>query len=145
MNANAVLNNVIDMINEGGAFKARYGYSLKWRIGQVCKDLSIFDWWNEYLSVSQLKQMKKFLEVAIDNGFTGYVCFKVGAAGCSNGMWAHKAESTTGYSPDSEALYHSFVNGENYYDYRNADGEWMHDEDGNFRFTLKQVKAAMNA
>lgn len=115
----------------------------KLRISAVCSDLSIFDWWNDYLSLSQLRQMKRFLKTAGELGFNGYVCFKVGAKGCSNGMWAYTNQSTDGYSPrDGAALYHSFVSGENYWDVQNVYGEWMHEKDpeGVFGFTLKQVK-----
>ena len=96
MNAKEVLANVVAMIAEGEAYNAenkRWRLKMRWRIYDVCDRLSIFDWWNEYLSVSQLKQMRKFLETAITMGYAGYVCFKVGAAGCSHGMWAHKQES----------------------------------------------------
>ena len=111
--------------------------------------LSIFDWWNEKLSLSQLKQMKNFLNTAIKLGFTGYVCFKVGAAGCSHGMWAHKEETTDGYSPDGDVLFHSFRSGDNYWDMQ-LDGEWMHEkyateEDRCPDFTLKQIKAELAA
>ena len=74
----------------------------------VCDELSIFDWWTERLSVSQMKQMRTFLKNAIRLGYTGYVCFKVGASGCANGMWAHTEPTTTGYSPDCDYLYRSF-------------------------------------
>lgn len=116
------------------------GYSAKLRIEDVCDELSIFDWWNETLSLTQLKQMKKFLEVAGKLGYNGYVCFKVGAAYCAHGMWAYKKESTTGYSPDGEVLYHSFRNGDNYYDCELPNGKWMHDEEDKYGFTLKEVK-----
>ena len=79
------------------------------RIDVVYDDLSIFDWWPEKLTVSHMKQMRTFLKEAIKLGFTGYVCFKVGASGCANGMWAHKEESTDGYSPDGDFLYRSFT------------------------------------
>lgn len=74
----------------------------------VCDELSIFDWWTERLSISQMKQMRTFLKNAIRLGYTGYVCFKVGASGCANGMWAHTEPTTTGYSPDCDYLYRSF-------------------------------------
>ena len=123
------------------------GYSGKnfvFSIGKVCDELSIFDWWNETLSKSQLKQMKKFLETAISLGFTGYVCFKVGASGCSHGMWAHKKESTDGYAPFGDVLFHSFRSGDNYYDME-LNGEWLHEkyateEDVAPHFTLKDIK-----
>ena len=94
------------------------------RIDVVYDDLSIFDWWPEKLTVSHMKQMRTFLKEAIKLGFDGYVCFKVGASGCANGMWAHKEETKDGYSPDGDFLYRSFtpdytnwqakINGQNY-------------------------------
>lgn len=124
-----------------------YGKTKVFRISSVCEELSIFDWWNETLSMSQLKQMKKFLETAIDLGFTGYVCFKVGAKGCSHGMWAHKAESTNGYSPDGDTLFHSFRSGDNYFDME-LKGVWMHEKYATEEnrcpdFNLKQIKAEL--
>lgn len=127
----------------------RRGYSNAkvFKIDAVCGELNIFDWWNETLSMSQLKQMKKFLETAISLGFTGYVCFKVGAKHCSHGMWAHKKESTDGYSPDGDTLFHSFRSGDNYYDME-LNGVWMHSkyatEDNDCpNFNLKQIKAEL--
>ena len=148
MNAKEVLANVVAMIAEGEEYNAqnkRRGLKMRWRIYDVCDRLSIFDWWNEYLSVSQLKQMRKFLETAITMGYTGFVCFKVGAAGCSHGMWAHKQESEDGYSPDGECLYHSFVSGANDWDIKLADGTWLHDRDGRCNHSLREVKAALIA
>lgn len=76
---------------------------------KVYKDLSIFDWWKDHLSITDLKNMKHFLETAIEYGFDGYVCFKVGVSGCANGMWAHRVPSTDGYSPNGDCLYRSFT------------------------------------
>jgi len=126
-----------------------YSNNKQFKIGALCNELSIFDWWNDYLSMSQLNQMKKFLEQAIKLGFTGYVCFKVGAKGCSHGMWAHTVETITGYSPEEgNTLYHSFRSGENYWDVK-IDGEWLHEKmlhpNQNYRFTLAQVKEALTA
>lgn len=122
------------------------GYSGKkvFKMSAVCDELSIFDWWNDTLSISQLKQMRTFLQQAIKLGFTGYVCFKVGASGCSHGMWAHKTESTDGYSPDGDCLFHSFRSGDNYFDMQ-LNGVWMHDKYATEEnpcpdFTLKQIK-----
>ena len=145
MNAKEVLANVVAMIAEGEEYNAENRRNRRFRIYSVCNELSIFDWWNEYLSVSQLKQMRKFLETAITMGYAGYVCFKVGAAGCSNGMWAHKHESEDGYSPDGECLYHSFVSGANDWDIKLADGTWLHDRDGRCNHSLREVKAALIA
>lgn len=121
-----------------------YGYGTKklFNISAVCDELSIFDWWNETLSMNQLKKMQEFLEKAIKMGYTGYVCFKVGAAGCSNGMWAHKQESTNGYSPDGACLYRGFRSDTyNEWDACLDDGEtWLHDIVPDQRFTLKHVK-----
>lgn len=88
----------------------------RWRIEDVYKDLSIFDWWPEYLSTSHLKKMKTFLTQAISLGFDKYCCFKVGASGCANGMWASDAPTTDGYSPkDCKTLYRSFTPDYTYY------------------------------
>lgn len=119
-NAKVVLENVETLLDGiGGQYNNRY------RIRDVCDKLSIFDWWNEYISATQLKDMRKFLKEAIKLGYNGYVCFKVGAAGCANGMWAHKEESTNGYSPDGECMYKSFVSTYNYWAVRDADGRWL--------------------
>lgn len=76
---------------------------------EVFDDLSIFDWWRNKLSLTQLKQMRTFLKEAIKLGYTGYVCFKVGATGCANGMWASKEPTTNGYSPKCDFIYRSFT------------------------------------
>lgn len=124
----------VEAINKTWGLKRLY-------IRDVCEELSIFDWWNETMSLTQLKQMKKFLETAIKMGFTGYACFKVGAKYCSHGMWAYTAESTDGYSPKEGAvLFHSFRSGENYWDAQNEDGTWMHEGLDRHEFTIKEVK-----
>ena len=104
-----------------------YGYNapVEFKIRAVYDELSIFDWWPETLSMSRLKQMKQFLETAIKYGYKGYVCFKVGSSGCANGMWAHKNESTDGYSPDGEVLYRSFTPDYVTWDAQLADGKWV--------------------
>lgn len=84
-------------------------------IRDVCNELNIFDWWKDCLTISNLKDMKRFLKQSIKLGFKGYVFFKVGIKGCTNGMWAHKEESETGYSPDGPCLYKTFVDGSDYY------------------------------
>ena len=104
-NAEPVLEKLEQLINAGWSRPMRSVYN----------DLSIFDWWTERLSVNQMKQMRTFLKEAIKLGFTGYVCFKVGASGCANGMWAHKEESTDGYSPDGDCIYRSFTPDYTYY------------------------------
>lgn len=126
MNAKAVLDNV-NMYIERLETESGYGYRPYLLISKVCEDLEIFDWWNESLSLSQLKKMKKFLEQSIALDFDGYVCFKVGAKGCSHGMWAHKEESVNGYSPDCDCLFHSFRAGDNYWNAK-LNGEWHHDD-----------------
>lgn len=161
MNAVQVLKNIYKAIAElekasKGAYNyKRYSYrgfgdneKVSFKMDSVYNELSIFDWWKDTLSLSQLKQMKKFVETAIELGFTGYVCFKVGARGCSHGMWAHKNESTDGYSPDGDVLFHSFRAGDNYYDME-LDGIWMHDkyatEDNLFpKFNLNQIKGELS-
>ena len=122
--------------------KKASGRRVRLPIRDVCVELSIFDWWNEYLSLTQLKQMQKFLKVAEQLGYNGYVCFKVGASGCAHGMWAYKEESTTGYSPDGECLFHSFRSGDNYYDCRLRNGHWL-DNGKKWQFTLDEVKEAL--
>ena len=135
MNANEVLHNVEDYI-----VKAQSIPNYKFRIDDVFEDLGIFDWWHDYLSVSQLKQMQSFLKTAIKLGYDGYVCFKVGASGCAHGMWAHKNESTTGYSPDGECLYHSFRNGDNYWDACDKSNNWFGLAENKYNgFSLKEL------
>jgi hypothetical protein len=92
--------------------------SYRWvlRIYDVCDELSIFDWWKDNLTLSDLKQMRMFLRNSIKLGFNGYVCFKVGADGCGHGMWAHKEESVDGSSPFCDFIYHSFRAGDNFWD-----------------------------
>ena len=93
---------------------------------EVCHELSIFDWWVDYISLNHLKQMRTFLREAIKLGYTGYVCFKVGTSGCVNGMWANKVPTTNGYSPKGEFLYRSFTPAYNYWDicdYSNGYGD----------------------
>lgn len=157
MNANTVLSNINSCIAELEELQGKntlpnpdrmvwkgYSNDKYYKISGVCEELNIFDWFTETLSLSQLKQMKKFVETAIKLGFTGYTCFKVGAKYCAHGMWVHKNESTTGYSPDDgDVLYHSFRSGENYYDGK-INGVWLHDKYGtDVDFTLKQIKAEL--
>lgn len=146
-NREEVLKNVEELIAEAEAFKAAHPYwgYKKYTIRFVCDKLSIFDWWNDNLSVSQLKQMKKFLIEAGKLGYNGYVCFKVGAAGCSHGMWAYKAESTNGYSPDGETLYHSFRSGDNYWDVQLPDKRWGQQVFDRCELTLQEVKSLIGA
>lgn len=119
-------------------------YRNRYEIRKVCEPLSIFDWWPEYLSETKLKDMRKFLKAAIERGYTGYVCFKVGAAGCANGMWAHKAETEDGYSPDGEFLYKSFTPSYNYWSVKAADGEiYPTRDDFDSCKTIKQLDAVL--
>ena len=97
-NAKAVLERLEVMIERGFSRD----------ISHVCHELSVFDWWPNRLTVKHMKQMRTFLKTAIKLGYTGYVCFKVGASCCANGMWAYKEPTTTGYSPDCDAIYRSF-------------------------------------
>ena len=107
-NAQAVLNKVNEYIEKLEYTKKYQGERKTLSIRKVFDDLSIFDWWKNDLSLSNLYDMQKFLKEAIDLGFKGYVCFKVGVSGCSNGMWAHSEETTNGFSPNSDFLYKSF-------------------------------------
>lgn len=94
-------------------------------IYDVYDRLSIFDWWVETLGYTRLVQMRGFLREAIKLGFNGYVCFKVGASGCANGMWAHTEESTNGHSPaGGECLYRSFTPDYTYWCFT-RNGEWI--------------------
>ena len=113
-NAENVLNEVEKFIKRG----------LRCRIEDCYEELSIFDWWNTYLSVSQAKQMRSFLKDAIKLGYTGYVCFRVGASGCSHGMWAAKEETTDGYSPNCATLFRSFTPAVTYWDVTDKHGNW---------------------
>lgn len=112
--SNTVPANVLQKIDE----MLSQSYSgARWKIDNVYDDLSIFDWWPEYLSQSHLKQMRTFLRNAISAGFDKYCCFKVGASGCANGMWASDVPSTDGHSPDGgRTLYRSFTPDYTYYD-----------------------------
>ena len=84
-------------------------YNRTLEINSVYRELSIFDTFKNHLSITDLKNMKHFLNTAMELGFRGYTCFKVGASGCANGMWCHVKPSTDGYSPDGECLWRSFT------------------------------------
>lgn len=109
------------------------------KIHDIYDELSIFDWWPETLPISRMKQMQSFLKNAIRLGFTGYVCFKVGASGCANGMWAHKKSSTNGYSPDGDVLYRSFTPDYTYWSAKINDN-WIPDIDSEAYDSCKTVK-----
>lgn len=110
-------------------------------IDDVCDELSIFDWWKDWLTISNLKDMKRFLKQSIKLGFKGYVFFKVGIKGCTNGMWAQKKESITGLSPDGPYLYKTFVDGSDYW-LISLDGEnYLRGKDNDISIdTIKEVK-----
>ena len=88
---------------------------VKWKIDDVCNLYSIFDWHKDNLTCSDLTKMKTFCTLAIALGFDGYVCFKVGDSYGTNGMWAFKDKSETGYSPDGDFIYRSFSPHRTYY------------------------------
>jgi hypothetical protein len=128
-NAQPVLERLEAMINRGFSRE----------ISNVCHELSIFDWWPERLTITRMKQMRTFLKEAIKLGYTGYVCFKVGASGCANGMWAYKEPTTTGYSPDCDAIYRSFTPDYTYWSFI-KDGRWF--PDGTTPGTYDSLKTA---
>lgn len=113
-----VLENVDEFIKFGGSYPIR----------QIYNELSIFDWWPNNLNQNHLKQMRSFLKLAIKLGYDGYCCFKVGASGCANGMWAYKARSTTGYSPNGACIYRSFTPDYTYYSFCDEDGKWSEEK-----------------
>jgi len=127
------------------------------RIADCYKEFSIFDWWPEYLSKSNLRDMRQFLKEAIKLGYTGYVCFKVGARGCANGMWAHtELETDDGYSPDNcPILFRSFTPSYRYWDVTDKEGNWdfegkyTDDEDRHQNYdrlkTIKDLEAFIEA
>lgn len=135
-NAKVVLEEVEQLIaeyeNKKAEIDSRHYSRWEWKprvkgypMRDVYKRLSIFDWWTDTLGITHLRQMRGFLREAIKLGFTGYVCFKVGATGCSNGMWAHTDESTTGYSPDTgERIYRSFTPAYTYWQFT-KNGVWF--------------------
>lgn len=133
-NAKPVLERLEQMIENGCSRPIRMVYN----------DLSIFDWWSERLTISHMKQMRTFLKEAIKLGYTGYVCFKVGASGCANGMWAHKEESKNGYSPDGDCLYRSFTPDYTYYGV-NIGGKWLpEDKEYDSLKTIKMLEDFIN-
>ena len=142
-NAEAVLKEVNILIDEYST-KAKkswsYGKVLGYEMDEVYDRLSIFDWWVDYLSLTKLKDMKKFLETAISLGYKGYVCFKVGAKYCANGMWAHKEESTDGYSPNGDFIYKSFTPSYNYWQVQKNDIIYPDNDNYNTIKTIKEFK-----
>lgn len=149
LNAQEVLFEVEAKIEYLEKWQDEYKNGITWekprfKIDDVFEELSIFDWWTDYLSLAQLKDMRKFLKEAIKLGYTGYVCFKVGATGCANGMWAHKEESKTGYSPDGECLYKSFTPAYNYWQVKTAEGKWIPNDKYDSIKTIKQLEEYLN-
>ena len=132
-NAKEVLRRLQHFIEVGQTIKIRDHYNA----------LSIFDWWTENLSVSKMKQMEAFLKNAIRLGYNGYVCFKVGAHQCSNGMWAYKEVSKDGYAPESDALYRSFSPDYTYYQF-SKNGIWypIRDKYDSYK-TIKELEKLM--
>ncbi|MBQ6223449.1 MAG: hypothetical protein IJJ44_12625 [Solobacterium sp.] len=130
MNASEVIAN-LDVAIENGHWVS---------IREECDKFSIFDWWKESLSVSDMKKMRNFLRLAEKYGFGGYCCFKVGVSGCANGMWAHKKESEDGYSPDGDYMFRSFT--PDYVDWNaNIDGEWILEGYDNSKSSFKAAMA----
>jgi len=133
-NAQPVLDRLEKMIQRGCSVP----------VNLVCDDLSIFDWWKDRLTVSQMKQMRTFLREAIKLGYTGYVCFKVGASGCANGMWASTVPTTTGHSPrEGKTLYRSFSPDYTYWsvDLDNGEGYLPKGDNYDYIKTAKQLEA----
>ena len=122
-NAKTVLERLEAMIERGCSREIR----------QVYDDLSIFDWWPERLTITHMKQMRTFLKEAIKLGYDGYVCFKVGASGCANGMWAYKEKNGI----DGDCLYRSFSPDYTYYSF-NKNGKWL--PEGSDYDALKTIK-----
>ena len=133
-NAEVVLTKLERMIERGCSRNIR----------DVYDELSIFDWWPERLTITHMKQMRTFLKEAIKLGYKGYVCFKVGASGCANGMWAHKAEGKVEgsdvYSPDGDAIYRSFTPDYTYYSVRHNDSWLPGDNEYDSIKTTKQLE-----
>lgn len=100
-----------------------YGHAVQTWIAS--DDLSIFSWKKESLSKAELRQMRSFVKHAIELGFKGFVCFRVG-----EGMWAYKAESENGHAPLGDWLYRSFSPYEGaYYDVHSR-GKWLTEKNG---------------
>ena len=83
--------------------------------------------------------MQKFLKVAEKYGFTGYVCFKVGDIGCANGMWAYVNESDNGFSPSGDVMYHSFVDGRDWWSVKIND-EWSPENEQTYDVMINFMK-----
>lgn len=134
---------VLDKVEEKIAYLKTQYRGAKFRMDDVYDELSIFDWWTDELGISRLEDMRKFLREAIKLGYTGYVCFKVGMSGCANGMWAHKKESTDGYSPDGPTLYKSFTPDYEYWSVMDDDKDYLPREEYNKLKTIKMLEDFM--
>lgn len=141
--AEEVLKNVNKMLTEAEYYKKHNG-KIKWYLDslKICEDLSIWKYQDRIMTVSKLKEMKKFLENAIKLGFTGHAFFLVGKKGYGHGMWVYKNYHP--YNKINECLYHSFVNGKNYYNYIDKEGKYLGDKISGktYRreFTLKEIE-----
>lgn len=135
--------NVLENLNALIADCPKDGY----KTDDVYKRLSIFDWWVNTICLNRLKEMRSFLNEAIKLGYTGYVCFKVGAKYCANGMWAYKDESTDGYSPKNSAfLYRSFTPDYTCWQLCGSDGTiYPTGQDWNSIKTIKRLEAVIDS
>lgn len=79
--------------------------------GKLVEVINLFDWWEDEMSLKDLKEVKLFLEEAIKLGYTGHVCFKYSTFEGANGMWAHKEEKEIRH----DFLYKTFSSRENYW------------------------------
>lgn len=111
-------------------------------IDRVYDELSVFDWWKNTLSLTDLKNMYRFLNIAHKLGYNGYVCFKVGCSGCSNGMWASKETSINGYSPDGDFIYRSFTPDYISWD-AEVDGELLSEKYKDSEMSLRKLKGIL--
>lgn len=139
-NAQVVLNEVNDMLAEMAATGKR-----KFSIRENYDRLSIFDWWKSDLTRGNLTDMRTFLKTAIELGYTGYVCFKVGATGCANGMWASVKETENGYSPKGRSLYRSFTPAYTYWSFCDDNEVWYPSTKGDEFDSLKTKKDLIEA
>ena len=125
-----ILVNIEEVLADMEAEKAVWpALRVRRRTYTLAKSLSIFDWFQDELSMAQLKQMRSFVKSAISAGYCGYVCFKVGSVGTSSGMWAYTVPTTTAFAPDGPCLYRSFQSRLNWWDA--FDGErWVSAKEG---------------
>lgn len=131
--AEKILANIEEVLADMEAEKAEWpALRVRRYTYRVAKDLSIFDWFQDELSIAQVKQMRSFVKSAISAGYRGYVCFKVGSVGTSSGMWAYTVPTTTGYSPDGPCLYRSFQSRLNWWDAFDGSG-WLTTRTGKTR------------